>query len=118
MQPRQIEILENLGVDIAVTLERFVGNENLYFKCIGKLLNSEDYSNMIKAIENKDVAKSFEYSHSLKGVVANLGFDDCFNSIQPLVEVFRAGRMDYDAEMLEKVKNEYEKVIEAINKLI
>lgn len=118
MQPQQIEMLENIGVDLNVTLERFVGNENLYFRCIGKLLNSNDFSNMINAIEAKDAAGAFEHSHSLKGVVSNLGFDNMFKAIQPLVEVFRAGSMDYPPEMLDDVKKEYELVILTINKVL
>ena len=38
--------LESLGVDLEETLERFVDNEELYLRCLGKLLQDKNYNGM------------------------------------------------------------------------
>ena len=117
MTYEQKELLLTLGVNFDVTLERFMGNEALFIKCLKKLLADNNYSKLLNAIENSDVKTAFECSHALKGVTANLGLDDLTDEFKTIVEVFRAERMDYDPANLERLKEKYKKAIEVIEQL-
>lgn len=109
--------LEKCGVNFDVTLERFMGNEDLYFKFLKKFLNDESYSLLLNCIDEKDFEKAFSAAHTLKGVSANLGLDNLNNSTQKIVEKFRAKDYeDYDG-MLEEIKEQYDIAVDVIKQL-
>lgn len=118
MEQAKADALKSVGVDLPTVMERFVDNENLYFKCLGKYLNNTDYQGMLDAIEGNDPQTAFAKSHSLKGVTANLGFDPLYEDLKILVDVFRAGRLDYDPENLQKIRDEYEAVFNVIKTVL
>lgn len=113
----QKEKLLDLGVDLEETLERFVGNEDLYLRCLKKLSNDKNYSSMLDAIDSKDASAAFEAAHALKGVSANLGLDKLYFEMKIITEVFRAGSIDYDKDNLERLIAAYNHAIEVIDKL-
>ena len=118
MTDLQRERLENLGVDIEETMERFVENEALYFRCLNKLQDDKNYSLLIEAIdEGNDATKAFDAAHALKGVSANLGLNKLFNELRVITEVFRAGSMEYDTDNLERLKGAYAEAITTIQSL-
>lgn len=117
MKDTQKEKLEALGVNINDTLERFVGNEDLYFRCLNKLIDDKNYDNMTLAIRNNDAQASFDAAHALKGVSANLGLDFLYKEMKVITEVFRAGSMNYDASNMERIKKAYTDAIETIRSL-
>ena len=55
--------------------------------------------------------------HSLKGVTGNLGLDNMFDIIRPMVEILRTGSLDIDAESRDKLDEYYEEAVNIINKL-
>lgn len=118
MTDLQKERLEGLGVNIEETMERFVENEALYFRCLNKLQDDKNYSLMCDAIEEgTDAGKAFDAAHALKGVSANLGLNKLFNELRVITEVFRAGSMDYDTDNLERLKAAYSEAISTIQTL-
>ena len=118
MRPDQIEALKRTGVDIVPTMERFMGNEALYLKCLGKFLADPNYDCLMKALKESDADAAFNASHTLKGVASNLGFDKLFIAVKDLVEVFRAGSLDYDPKALEHLKNVYKDTTEIVKSVI
>ena len=50
MTDLQRETLEGLGVDIEETMERFVENEALFFRCLNKLPDDKNYALLCAAI--------------------------------------------------------------------
>lgn len=114
MTRETIAKLEALGVDIDTTLERFVENEALYFKCLRTFVSNHDYDDLIAAIDNNDANACFDSAHALKGVTANLGFNNLYEEIKIITEVFRIGSMNYDPENLNAIKEEYQLVIDTI----
>ncbi|MBO4461319.1 MAG: Hpt domain-containing protein, partial [Lachnospiraceae bacterium] len=118
MTDLQKERLEGLGVNIEETMERFVENEALYFRCLNKLQDDKNFSLMCDAIEEgTDAGKAFDAAHALKGVSANLGLNKLFNELRVITEVFRAGSMDYDTDNLERLKAAYSEAINTIQTL-
>lgn len=114
MTREQILKLTSIGVDIEPTLERFVDNETLYFKCLRTFMSNKEYPGLLLAIEEKDVNAAFDYAHALKGVTANLGFNNLFNQVNIITEVFRSGSLNYDPNNLTAIKKEYDTVIDTI----
>lgn len=110
-------LLVSLGVDLGETLERFVDNEELYFRCLRKILDDKNYSSMCEAIDNNDAKAAFDYAHALKGVSANLGLNKVYSEMKIITEVFRAGLMDYDPENLARLKAAYEEAVDTIKML-
>ena len=114
MDDVRMEQLKSLGVDIDETMERFVGNEELFFKCLKKFPTDKNYVLLLDAIKDGNSEDAFEAAHALKGVSANLGLNDLYNEVKVITEVFRAGRMDYDAGNLENIKHQYKRVLNMI----
>lgn len=103
------------GVDFDRTMERFIGNEDLYEKFLLKFINDKSYTHMLDMIASGNVEESFKAAHTLKGVAANLGLDNLFHATVPLVELFRAGSMEGYGPLLEKVSIEYNSICSVIN---
>lgn len=117
MNGNQIQLLEELGVNLDITMDRFMQNEDLYFRCLGKFQNDKNFDNMILAIDNKNANDAFEAAHALKGVAANLGLDKLYSQTATIVEVFRAGSLDYDEDNLNVLKSCYNEVLDTIAKM-
>ncbi|MCQ2523967.1 MAG: Hpt domain-containing protein [Lachnospiraceae bacterium] len=117
MLDEQLSKLLSLGVNIEETLERFVGNEGLYFRCLGKFIDDNNYSLLKEAIGNNDAENAFEAAHALKGVSANLGLSLLYKEVAQITEVFRARSMDYDESNLSKIDEEYKKTIDTLKSL-
>ena len=117
MLESQKEKLLSLDVDLDETLERFVGNENLFFKCLNRFLEDTNYHQLLAAIDIKDAKVAFEAAHALKGVSANLGLTYLYEEIRVITEVFRAGSLDFEPENMERLKAAYANVITVIDSL-
>lgn len=89
MKQQNKEALESIGVDIQQTLARFVGNEGLLFKFLGKFPSDTSYAQMKAAIEAGNMQEAFHHAHTLKGVAGNLGLDNLYTATSPLVEALR-----------------------------
>lgn len=118
MSPDQKEALIKIGVDIDSTMERFMNNEALFLKCLDKFLSDDCYERMLAAIDGKDVNAAFDASHELKGVSANMGFEHLYEPVKVIVEVFRAGKTDYDPALLDSIKAAYEEIINTVKTVI
>ena len=70
-----------------------------------------------EALQENNVESAFRAAHTLKGVCVNLGFDKLFSVSSALTEKLRAKELDGTDEMFEKVKEQYEITIGAIQKL-
>lgn len=110
-------MLEDCGVNIKVTMERFMGKEELLFKFLKKFTSDESYSGLIKAMEEKDFENAFSQAHTLKGVAANLGLGNLTESASALTEKLRAkDYTDYEG-MVEKIKTDYADAMDMIKRL-
>ncbi len=118
MTGKQRMILQDVGVDVDEALDRFVDDEELYIECLAKFSENANLKDLLDAIETNDAKVCFEKAHLIKGVASNLGFDYLYKDIAILTDVFRAGSMKYDAYNLDDVIEDYNNVLEAINKVI
>lgn len=91
------QVLEQLiqaGANINESLPRFMGNEELYIKFLGKFLDDQSYQNLKEALDAGDADQTFKTAHTLKGVAANLGLTPIFESAGEIVEQYRNGDPD------------------------
>lgn len=112
-----IEILKAGGIDYEEGLERFSGNEKLYFKYLKKLLTSDTYENMREEALRGDVQRAFESAHKLKAFIGNLSIGHFYDQLKELTEDFRAGeKRDYQPD-IDKLDREYEQILQAIRSI-
>ena len=113
------QLAEN-GADVETTISRFMGNEAMYLKFLGKFLDDQNYKMLGENLEAKNYEEAFKCAHTLKGVTANLGLDPIQKAVSELVEEIRgkeAGEINEArvAEEWQNVKSRYEKFFEIIS---
>lgn len=115
--------LEESGADVEATLKRFMGNDAIYLKFLGKFPNDPNYSNLGTNMESGNFEEAYKCAHALKGVVGNLGLTPIFDNVSILVEELRnKANADVDAaradEEWQQVKTAYERFISIITENI
>lgn len=90
-------------------------NDRLVLKYNKKFAASDDYSNLVKALEDKDYALAFRMAHNLKGISLNLGFSGLFTVCNEMCDELREGEPQNDVmPMLDAITVKYQQVIEGI----
>ncbi len=112
--------LEESGADVEATLNRFMGNDAIYRKFLGKFPSDPNYENLGTNIESENYEEAYKCAHALKGVVGNLGLTPIYEAVSTLVEELRnKANADVDAaranEEWQQIKIVYEKFIAIIN---
>lgn len=112
--------LEENGADVEATLKRFMGNDAIYQKFLGKFPADPNYANLGTNIEAGAFEEAYKCAHALKGVVGNLGLTPIFDKVSALVEELRNKAADeVDAaranELWQEIRTVYEKFIVIIN---
>ena len=89
MEDKFKQQLVESGADVETTLKRFMGNEAIYQKFLGKFPNDPNYLNLGKNLEEGSFVAAYECAHALKGVVGNLGLTPIFERVSDLVVELR-----------------------------
>ena len=105
------KVLTEYGVDMKKTMDRFVGDEDLYAECLTKFLSDSSWPLLKNAYEHKEYKEMFEYAHTLKGVTGNLGLTPLYNAVSDMVGALRF-------EQYEKVDGLYELVEAELSRLL
>lgn len=69
MNEKLKEQLRQAGVDVEKAVERFMGNEDLYWKFALRFLEDKNTQMLSEALEKQDVKEAFAAAHNLKGVL-------------------------------------------------
>lgn len=92
--------------------------ESSIIKFLRRFVDEPEYSKLIEAYEIKDYQEVFRTSHTLKGICANLGLTALQRSSSFVCEAVRNGDPINDIEpLVELLKFDYEKTVDAIGKL-
>lgn len=107
-------VIQNLytwGCDIDGAMRRFLDDEDLYMTCLDTVLADENFENLGKALKENNVKTAFDTSHTLKGVLANMGLTPLLDEVVKIVEPLRFDTCDcasllpvYDLLMEKKEK--------------
>lgn len=114
MDANQKGLLESKGFDVDGTMKRFLNNEALYLKCLKKFLDDSSFDKLKDAYEKGNCKDAFEGAHTMKGFVSNLGINELYHLLIPMVEKLRVQDMNLDDEMkrLEALYQDTYKIIE------
>lgn len=110
------ECYHRLGGDYSQVLLR-LPNSNLVKKFITKFLDDGSFAELCRSMEQGDRETAFRASHSLKGVCANLGFEQLRGSASDLTELLRPQADEIPAgagELLERVRADYQQTVDSI----
>ena len=108
--------LMDAGINVDTGISRFMGNEGLFLKFLGKFLQDTNFAGLAEAV--KDVEEAFRCAHTLKGVCGNLSMDELYKLVSVQTEFFREGNIQEGADMMEKVSAVYGRVKEAIEETL
>lgn len=111
------EILKKLstyGANVSEAMERFLNDEEMYIDCLRLLAEDKTFYLLGDAVKRRDQKAIFEYAHSLKGAVGNLGITRLFNAICELVEPVRAKDLSNVDELYNNMLEEFETLRECI----
>lgn len=107
------ECYESMGSDFEGVLGR-MGSEAMVKRFALKFLDDPSYSNLVKAVEEKNADEAFRAAHTLKGICLNLGLDRLYKVSAELTEKLRGKELvDYE-ESYGEVQKEYQNTINAI----
>ena len=93
------------GCDVNSALERFGDDRDLYKECLGIFVDDNNFTDLEKALENKDVEAAFSSAHALKGVAGNLSLGNLYDSICRVSDSLKRGDLETALVEYPDVKN-------------
>ena len=111
-----MECYQQLGGNLENVKTR-LPSDSLIKRFIIKFLDDSSYSELCDALQKGQRDEAFRAAHTLKGVCANLGFDQLENSASALTELLRPkdiGIPEEAVSMMKDVKHDYEMTVGAI----
>ncbi len=109
-----IKELSELGVNIEEALERFMNNQQLYERMLGKFPAAARDAQLTVYFESGDYEAAERNAHNLKGVTGNLSITPLFNAYTEIVALLRTGEYAKAKEVLEETLPCEEKIIKCI----
>lgn len=107
--------LADVGIDVDDALNRFMGNESMFERFLGKFTADANYQKLLDALDAHDEEAALAASHTLKGVCGNLSMTKLFELLTDQVKAFRDGDFDGAAAMMDKITAVYNDITAAIN---
>ena len=107
---------QQLHGDYAQVLQR-LPSPALVERFVGKFLNDDSFAQLNSAMAAGEVETAFRAAHTLKGVSANLGFEQLRQSASNLTELLRGQTGSVPAEaapLMEQVRRDYQMTADAI----
>ena len=107
------ECYDAMGASYEEVLGR-LRSEKLIQKFALKFLDDTSYRLLVDSMAAGDYAEAFRGAHTIKGVCSNLGFTRLLASSSALTEALRGGYTPEADGLLERVKEDYGAVTEAL----
>lgn len=107
---------QQLHGDYAQVLQR-LPSPALVERFVGKFLNDGSFAELSSAMAAGQTETAFRAAHTLKGVSANLGFEQLRQSASSLTELLRGQTGAVPAEavtLMEQVRRDYQMTVDAI----
>lgn len=105
------------GVDTQATLERFMGNEDLYKKILKKFSADTSFADAVKARDEGRDEDVQMHIHTLKGVSANLGLAPIFHITEEMMALFRSDDKQQAYGLFDELENKYGDFLDLIEEL-
>lgn len=105
-----LEALKEWGCDVDGAMERLMGDEGLYQTCLHSVMEDKNFAGLCDALNQRKVEQAFEYAHTLKGVLANMGLTPMYDTVVQIVEPLRKGNDENLLPVCEELLQEKEKL--------
>lgn len=106
--------LEDMGAEIEDTLDRLMGDEDMYMEYLQKIPQNENIVNLRKAVDEKNYEQALHEIHTLKGVALNLGLLPLADVCMDMLLDFRAGENEKAAGQIDAVEKCFKEVSDII----
>ena len=106
--------LEAAGIDVEEALQRFLGNEELFLKFLGRFPQDENYRILWHEVEEEHWDMAVNAAHTLKGVTGNLSITPLYQLFSAQVEAFRGGHPQEAVAMMDEIGRVYQRISQAI----
>lgn len=103
--------LVELEIDVDKSLDRFMGNEELYFKFLKRYAQDETIEKIRKAMIEKDYGEAEMEAHTMKGVAFNLGLDALGRQFDEIVQNLRRGETAQAEKSLTETETAYNRFV-------
>lgn len=110
------ECYKEMGGDYEDIFSR-LKNISLITKIVKKFNDDQSFNELEHALNEKNVENAFRAAHTLKGICLNLSFKQLTDDTVEITEILRAGSFEGTDELFKKIKEEYQKTVEAIKQL-
>ena len=111
------ELYTAIDGDYEGVLGRMMNRESMVQKFVLKFLGDASYDTLLQSMEAGDYESAFRAAHTIKGVCANLAFNELLESSEGLTEALRDGKpaQPGEEELLARVKADYDRAYQAIS---
>lgn len=110
-----IETLQNFGANTQEGLGRCMNNQNFYFRLVKMAANDKGFDTLNQTLESGDWSQAFEAAHGLKGILSNLALTPLVEPVSQLTELLRDKKEIAFAELLQRVGEKHEQLLELCN---
>lgn len=109
-----LEKLEDMGAEVEDTLERLMGDEEMYLEYLKKLPENQNILELRKAVDAGDCEQAMREVHTLKGVALNLGILPLMDVCMDMLLDFRAGNKEEALAQIDGVEASFREWTQAI----
>ena len=96
---------------------RMMGNQKLVEKFVRKFLDDPTYEQIKEAVNKMDYDEILRTTHTIKEIARNLEFTHLQKKRAKAVDMIRAGEKETVLPVIDEIEKEYQKVVDAIQKL-
>ncbi len=89
-------------------------SDALVQRFVGKFLSDQSFQQLEDSLKAENYDDAFRAAHTLKGVSQNLSFTKLYQSSHAITEALRTKDYDLAAQLLSKVKADYQQTADAI----
>ena len=110
-------LLENGHINVAETIARFGGNENMFLKYLRRFPADPSFKSLEQAMQTNDLEAIKTACHTLKGVSGTLGLDPLFQATSEMMVALRASGAEGIEPLYKAVLSTYSEAISMIDAL-
>lgn len=102
------------GVNVDHALERFMGNEKMLEKYLGRFLTEKSYAALVDAMAANDHDAAKAAVHTLKSVCGTIGCEGMQEQVLEQEKQMRADAWDAASAMMPQIQQTYAKICAAL----
>lgn len=114
MDQNKKDTLVGAGINVDAALERFMGNEAMFTKYLGKFLTDKSYAALTAAIASDDRDAAGMAAHTLKSTSGTIGCEALQALVLEQEKAIKSGDWEKAKEMAPKVSAEYDRICDVI----